>query len=64
MARGLNRRETVTGGVEEEAQLKLIEERGYDIYQGYLYQPAGVRKKGRGFIEAQSKIQNRKYKIP
>ena len=49
MARGLNRRETVTEGVEEEAQLKLIGERGCDIYQGYLYQPAGVRKKGRGF---------------
>ena len=39
MARGLNLKETVAEGVENESQLKLLEEKGCDIYQGYLFSP-------------------------
>jgi len=39
MARGLNLKEIVAEGVEEEAQLKLLKEKGCDIYQGYLFSP-------------------------
>jgi diguanylate cyclase len=39
MARGLNLKETVAEGVEDEAQLKLLKEKGCDIYQGFLFSP-------------------------